>query len=116
VKEALDAWSTAAGIKSGPLFRCVCRAGKFWWEGISEKTVWNRTCACKQPRLPARQVEPETHIALKTLFFFQKLQPYSIRSKRTASATTTPLAALLSSTNRGFSNVPSRCHCPAPCC
>ena len=27
VKETLDTWLTAAGIESGPLFRCVCRAG-----------------------------------------------------------------------------------------
>jgi site-specific recombinase XerC len=40
VKETLDAWLTAAGIESGPLFRCVCRAGKPWGQGISEKTVW----------------------------------------------------------------------------
>jgi integrase len=28
VKATIDAWLTAAGIESGPLFRCVCRAGK----------------------------------------------------------------------------------------
>ncbi len=41
VKETLDSWLTAAGIESGPLFRCVCRAGKPWGHGISEKTVWH---------------------------------------------------------------------------
>jgi integrase len=41
VKETLDVWLTAAGIGSGPLFRCVCRAGKPWGDGISEKTVWH---------------------------------------------------------------------------
>jgi hypothetical protein len=41
VKETLDAWLTAAGIESGPLFRCVCRAGKPWGQSISEKTVWH---------------------------------------------------------------------------
>jgi integrase len=40
VKETLDAWLAAAGIESGPLFRCVCRADKLWGRGISEKTVW----------------------------------------------------------------------------
>jgi site-specific recombinase XerC len=30
VKETLDAWLAAAGIESGPLFRCVCRADKVW--------------------------------------------------------------------------------------
>jgi hypothetical protein len=39
VKETLDAWLAAAGIESGPLFRCVCRADKLWGCGISEKTV-----------------------------------------------------------------------------
>jgi len=39
VKETLDAWLTAAGIEGGPLFRCVCRAGKAWGHWISEKTV-----------------------------------------------------------------------------
>lgn len=41
VKETLDVWLTAAGIKTGPLFQCVCRAGKPWGDGISEKTVWH---------------------------------------------------------------------------
>jgi site-specific recombinase XerD len=41
VKETLDTWLTAAGVESGPLFRCVCRAGKLWGNGISEKTVWH---------------------------------------------------------------------------
>ncbi|WP_433966299.1 tyrosine-type recombinase/integrase [Tunturiibacter gelidiferens] len=41
VKETLDAWLAAAGISNGPLFRCVCRAGKLWGHGISEKTVWH---------------------------------------------------------------------------
>jgi hypothetical protein len=27
VKRAIDEWVTAAGIKDGKLFRCVCRAG-----------------------------------------------------------------------------------------
>src|SRR5580704_13651952 len=41
VKETLDSWLMAAGIESGPLFRCVCRAGKLWGYGISDKTVWH---------------------------------------------------------------------------
>ena len=41
MKETLDSWLMAAGIESGPLFRCVCRAGKLWGHGISEKTVWH---------------------------------------------------------------------------
>ena len=41
VKDTLDAWLSAAGIKCGPLFRCVCRADKLWGQGISEKTIWH---------------------------------------------------------------------------
>ena len=41
VKETLDVWLAEAGVESGPLFRCVCRAGKPWGNGISEKTVWH---------------------------------------------------------------------------
>jgi integrase len=41
VKETLHAWLAAAGVSSGRLFRCVCRAGKLWGHGISEKTVWH---------------------------------------------------------------------------
>jgi site-specific recombinase XerD len=41
VKDTLDVWLSAAGIKNGSLFRCVCRADKLWGQGISEKTVWH---------------------------------------------------------------------------
>jgi integrase len=37
VKETLGAWLAAADIRDGPLFRCVCRAGKLWGHGISER-------------------------------------------------------------------------------
>ena len=55
VKATLDVWLIPAGIESGPLFRCVCRAGKPWGHSISEKTVWhdfNKTVASMNiPRL-----------------------------------------------------------------
>jgi site-specific recombinase XerD len=55
VKETLDTWLAAANITSGPLFRCVCRAGKLWGHGISEKTVWHvvkkAAAGMKIPRL-----------------------------------------------------------------
>lgn len=41
VKTAVDAWTSAASIWDGPLFRCVSRAGKVWGDGISEKVVWH---------------------------------------------------------------------------
>ena len=41
VKHAIDEWVTAAEIKDGKLFRCVCRAGKSWGDGMTEKVVWH---------------------------------------------------------------------------
>ena len=41
VKEFLDEWLTAARITSGKLFRCVCRSGTVWGDGITEKVVWH---------------------------------------------------------------------------
>ena len=41
VKCAIDEWVTAAGIKDGKLFRCVCRAGNSWGDGMTEKVVWH---------------------------------------------------------------------------
>ena len=48
VKDALDAWTSAAGIAKGRVFRAVSRTGKIWGEGISENVVWhvvNGRCA-----------------------------------------------------------------------
>lgn len=41
VKCAIDEWVTAAGIRDGKLFRCVCRAGNSWGNGMTEKVVWH---------------------------------------------------------------------------
>ena len=30
-----------AGISAGRLFRCVCRAGKHWGDGVTERVVWH---------------------------------------------------------------------------
>jgi hypothetical protein len=32
---------TSGGVEHGKLFRCVCRAGVLWGDGISEKVVWH---------------------------------------------------------------------------
>jgi site-specific recombinase XerD len=40
VKLAIDAWSTAAGISDGQLFRPVNRADQVGREGLGEKVVW----------------------------------------------------------------------------
>ena len=41
VKATVDLWVVAAGISAGRLFRCVCRAGKHWGDGVTERVVWH---------------------------------------------------------------------------
>jgi site-specific recombinase XerD len=41
VKTTVDDWVAAAELKPGKLFRCVCRAGKCWGEGVTERLVWH---------------------------------------------------------------------------
>ena len=41
VKAAIDEWAAAAAISAGKVFRCVCRAGKHWGEGVTERVVWH---------------------------------------------------------------------------
>src|SRR5215471_6288612 len=41
VKQFLDDWFTTAQITTGNLFRCVCRSGKIWGDGMTEKVVWH---------------------------------------------------------------------------
>jgi site-specific recombinase XerD len=41
VKTTIDSGVSAAGISTGRLFRCVCRAGKHWGNGVSEQVVWH---------------------------------------------------------------------------
>lgn len=41
VKDALDTWTSAAGIVEGRVFRAVSRAGKVWGSGLSENVVWH---------------------------------------------------------------------------
>jgi site-specific recombinase XerD len=40
-KRAVDEWTKAAGISSGPIFRRVNRLGKVWGEGITPKAIWH---------------------------------------------------------------------------
>lgn len=46
VKAAVDSWLASAEIKDGRLFRCVCRAGKTWGEGMTERVVWHVVKDC----------------------------------------------------------------------
>jgi site-specific recombinase XerD len=41
VNAMIDLWGVAAGISTGRLFRCVCRAGKHRGDGVAERLVWH---------------------------------------------------------------------------
>ena len=41
VKGTIDDWLSAADIRHGKLFRCVCRKGTVWGTEITEKVVWH---------------------------------------------------------------------------
>jgi site-specific recombinase XerD len=41
VKASIDTWIGSAGVTDGRLFRCVCRAGKTWGDGVTERVVWH---------------------------------------------------------------------------
>jgi site-specific recombinase XerD len=41
VKHTIDDWLAAARIATGKVFRCVCRAGKTWGEGMTKRVVWH---------------------------------------------------------------------------
>jgi site-specific recombinase XerD len=41
VKQLLDKWFAAAQITHGKLFRCVCRSGTVWGDGMTDKVVWH---------------------------------------------------------------------------
>src|SRR5450432_2538211 len=45
-KQALDAWTTAAEITDGRIFRAVSRAGKVWGRGITQNVVWYVVKGC----------------------------------------------------------------------
>jgi XcyI restriction endonuclease len=40
VKASIDLWVAAADISAGRPFRCVCRAGNYWGDGVTERVVW----------------------------------------------------------------------------
>ena len=41
VKQTIDEWAAGAGVTSGRLFRCMCRAGRVWGDSITEKVAWH---------------------------------------------------------------------------
>ena len=46
VKSAIDLWLESAGLSEGRVFRCVCRAGKTWGDGVTERVVWHVVKDC----------------------------------------------------------------------
>jgi site-specific recombinase XerD len=46
VKDAIDAWLASSGVSEGRVFRCVCRAGKTWGSGVTERVVWHVAKEC----------------------------------------------------------------------
>ncbi|MBI1873276.1 MAG: site-specific integrase [Acidobacteria bacterium] len=41
VKFAVDAWTTAAAITEGRVFRAINKAGRIWGDGMSPKVLWD---------------------------------------------------------------------------
>jgi integrase len=41
VKSYVDAWTAAAGITQGPVFRAINKAGRVWGDGMSPKVLWD---------------------------------------------------------------------------
>jgi integrase len=41
VKSAVDAWTTAAAITGGRVFRAINKAGRIWGDGMSPKVLWD---------------------------------------------------------------------------
>jgi len=41
VKETLDAWTDAANITHGTVFRAINKAGRVWGNGMSAKVIWD---------------------------------------------------------------------------
>ena len=41
VKSTVDAWTAAAGITHGPVFRAINKAGHVWGDGMSPKVLWD---------------------------------------------------------------------------
>jgi integrase len=40
VKEVIDRWTQASGIKEGCLFRAINKSGQIWGHGMTPKVLW----------------------------------------------------------------------------
>jgi integrase len=41
VKNAMDAWTAAAGITDGTVFRAISKVGRVWGNGMTAKVLWD---------------------------------------------------------------------------
>jgi len=105
VKQILDDWLTAANVKTGRLFRCVCRSGTTWGDGMTEKVVWHvvKTYALKLglPKLAPHDLRRSCarlchasggeleqiqfllgHVSVQTTFAISGMQATSSRSRQ----------------------------------
>jgi integrase len=41
VKSTVDAWTAAAAITNGPVFRAINKAGRVWGDGMSPEVLWD---------------------------------------------------------------------------
>ena len=64
VKDAVDAWTTAAGITHGPVFRAINKAGRVWGDGMSPKVLWDvvRAAAAARRHRQAGAARSPTHL------------------------------------------------------
>jgi integrase len=46
VKEALDRWTEASGIRDGCLFRSINKSGQIWGGGMTPKVLWEIVKEC----------------------------------------------------------------------
>jgi len=48
VKRDVDAWTGAAAVTHGPVFRAINKAGRVWGDGMSPKVLWDVVRAAAQ--------------------------------------------------------------------
>src|SRR6202030_3867639 len=48
VKESVDRWLAASGIKEGRVFRAVSKEGKIWGKGVTQNVVWYAVRGCAE--------------------------------------------------------------------
>jgi integrase len=64
VKSAVDAWTTAAGITEGRVFRAINKAGRIWGNGMSPKVLWDvdRVAAARAGIEKPGSARPAAHV------------------------------------------------------